>query len=98
MSAARGDPVSAVEVRHEQAVARTLEWADAAAERGQHATALEWLQTLEAIGDELSSEYQRKRQRWRRALVGERAARGRRSARRPVEETVLYSPKGGTLA
>jgi hypothetical protein len=82
MSAARGDTVSAVQARHEQAVARTLEWADAAAERGQHATALEWLQALEAIGDELSSEYQRKRHRWRRALVGERAA-----ARTPVGAT-----------
>jgi len=73
MSVGRGDTVSAVRARHEQAVARTLEWADEAAERGQHATALEWLQTLEAIGDELSSEYQHKRERWRRALPGERA-------------------------
>ena len=97
MSAARGDTVSAVQARHEQAVARTLEWADAAAERGQHATALEWLQTLEAIGDELSSEYQRKRHRWRQAwlVIARHENAGRRDA--PVEETVLYSPKGGAL-
>ncbi|HYB26159.1 MAG TPA: hypothetical protein VEF89_06075 [Solirubrobacteraceae bacterium] len=83
MSSGRGDTVSGLQARHEQAVARTLEWAEEAAERGQHATALEWLQTLETMGDELSSEYERKRERWRRALVGERAARERRSARRP---------------
>jgi hypothetical protein len=83
MSAAGGDTISAVQARHEQAVARTLEWADEAAERGQHATALEWLQTLEVMGDQLSSEYQRKRERWRRALLGQRAARERRSAGRP---------------
>jgi hypothetical protein len=88
VSSGRGDTVSAVQARHEQAVARTLEWADEAAERGQHATALEWLQTLEAIGDELSSEYRRKRERWRRALVIARHENaGRRDA--PVGETAL---------
>lgn len=67
--AAPGDPISALQARHEQTVARTLERADEAAERGQHATPLGWLQTLEAIGDELSSEYQSKREIWRRALL-----------------------------
>lgn len=67
MRAARGDPISALQARHEQTVARTLnartlERADEAAERGQHATPPGWLQTLEAIGDELSSEYQSKRE------------------------------------
>jgi hypothetical protein len=68
MSSARKD----VESRHERAVARTLERADEAAERGQHATALGWLQTIEAIGDHLSSDYQRKREEWRSALGTER--------------------------
>ena len=72
-------------------VARTLEWADEAAERGQHATALEWLQTLETI-DALSSEYRCKRERWRRALLGDCAARERRSTRRPVGENGSLEP------
>jgi hypothetical protein len=43
--------------RHEQAVARTLRWADELAESGDHRSALEWLRTLEVIGDPLSTEY-----------------------------------------
>jgi len=89
MSTTCSDTVSGAQARHVRAVARTLEWADQAAERGQHATALEWLQTVEAIGDELSSEYQSKRNRWRRALMADRAAQTAGSARRPIRETAL---------
>jgi hypothetical protein len=39
-----------VEPKHQQAVARTLRWADEAAERGDHFEALSWLSTLEAVG------------------------------------------------
>jgi hypothetical protein len=67
MSEVHDDKVSAAQARHRRAVARTLERADEAAERGDHITALGWLQTLQAIGDHLSSEYQRKRGEWRTA-------------------------------
>jgi hypothetical protein len=56
--------------RHEWAVARTLEWADDAAARGDHANALGWLGVLDTMGDQLSSEYRRKRENWRLALRG----------------------------
>ena len=54
--------------QHERAVAQTLEWADEAASRGDHARALEWLTVLEKIGEQLSGEYRRKRETWRLAL------------------------------
>jgi hypothetical protein len=37
------------EAKHLAAVARTLQWADEAAERGDHFDAVAWLETLEAI-------------------------------------------------
>lgn len=49
-------------------MAQTLEWADDAAARGDHGAALDWLNVIETIGQQLSSEYQRKRERWRLAL------------------------------
>ena len=39
------------------AVARSLQWADEAAERGDHSDALAWLHVIEAIGDELPDTY-----------------------------------------
>ncbi len=39
--------------KHAQAVANSLGEADQAADRGQYADALGWLQTLRAIGEEL---------------------------------------------
>lgn len=44
--------------RHRAAVARSLSWADEAAENGDHADALSWQRTIEAIGDQLTAEYQ----------------------------------------
>ena len=52
------------EARHAVAVARTLQWADEAAERGDHSDALAWLHVIEAIGDELPETYQTKRHAW----------------------------------
>ena len=46
------------------AVARSLQWADEAATRGDHSDALAWLHVIEAIGDELPETYQTKRQAW----------------------------------
>jgi hypothetical protein len=52
------------EIRHQAAVARTLHWADEAAERGDHDDAVAWLDTLEAIGDELPEAYEIRRESW----------------------------------
>ncbi len=54
---------------HRAAVAQTLSWARAAAARGDHADALAWLATLDAIGHPLSREDQYRRAAWRDALV-----------------------------
>ncbi len=56
------------DARHQHAVAQTLGRADDAAERGDHAVALGWLKVLDAIGEQLSSDYERKRESWRGAL------------------------------
>ena len=46
------------EANHLVEVARSLQWADEAAERGDHSDALTWLQVIEAIGDELPETHQ----------------------------------------
>jgi hypothetical protein len=56
--------------KHDRAVAQTLDWADEAAARGEHAEALAWLQTIEAVGDRLSDAYEQKRGHWQAALSG----------------------------
>src|ERR1039458_7426772 len=38
------------DVRHLEAVRRSLQWADEAAEHGDHANAIAWLRAVEAIG------------------------------------------------
>jgi len=52
------------ESKHLAAVARTLQWADEAAERGDHFDAIAWLETLEAIGDQLPEVYESRRGSW----------------------------------
>ena len=49
---------------HRTAVTTTLGWADAAAAREDFTDALAWLDTIEAIGDQLTPEYKAKRQAW----------------------------------
>jgi hypothetical protein len=56
--------------RHRAAVANTLSMADDAAARGDYRAALEWLATVEAIGDALPADYRSKRTAWR-AVQGE---------------------------
>src|SRR5664279_6134703 len=51
------------------AVASTLRWAQEAADRGDYADALEWVRTIEAIGDQLPPSYRTHRQAWRSALA-----------------------------
>ena len=60
--------------QHQAAVRRSLGWADAAARAGDHADALQWLDVVEAAGDELSAEYTAKRDAWRSALRAAGAA------------------------
>ncbi len=57
------------DAKHLAAVARTLQWADDSAERGDHFDALAWLDTLEAIGDELPEVYEIRRDSWSAQLA-----------------------------
>jgi hypothetical protein len=57
------------EAKHLAAVARTLQWADESAERGDHFDAIAWLETLEAIGDELPGDYEIRRDSWSAQLA-----------------------------
>ena len=73
------------EAKHLAAVARTLQWADESAERGDHFNAVAWLETLEAIGDELPGIYQVRRDSWSAQLaltraIDKTARRGKRAA------------------
>jgi hypothetical protein len=52
------------EAKHLAAVARTLQWADEAAERGDHFDAVAWLETLDAIGDQVPDVYESRRGSW----------------------------------
>ena len=65
MSAARPDPR---EDRHAAAVARSLQWADEAAERADWAGAIAWVDVVEACGDELPDDFRTRREVWLRAL------------------------------
>ena len=57
------------EAKHLAAVARTLQLADESAERGDHFDAIAWLETLEAIGDELPDVYEIRRDSWSAQLA-----------------------------
>lgn len=45
-------------------MARTLQWADGSAARGDYADALGWIQVVEAVDGGLSEEYVAKRDAW----------------------------------
>ena len=68
------------EAMHLAAVARTLQWADESAERGDHLDALAWLDTVEAIGDELPEVYGIRRDAWSAQLGASRGHRRNRPA------------------
>jgi hypothetical protein len=61
------------DVRHLAAVTRSLQWADDAAEDGDHAEAIAWLRVVEATGDELSVAYRIKLHAWVLALGADRS-------------------------
>ena len=64
MSAQPGQPLRGRRRSHMVAVARSLNWADASAARGDFGDALAWLRAVEATGDLLPEAYQAKRQLW----------------------------------
>ena len=70
--------------RHLAAVARTLQWADESAERGDHLDAIAWLKTLEAIGDKLPEVYEIRRDSWRAQLRRTRTLDNTRRENRAV--------------
>jgi hypothetical protein len=57
------EPYSPAE-RHLAAAAGSLRCADESARHGDYRDALGWLQVIEAVGDELPSEYLAKRREW----------------------------------
>ena len=61
--------------RHPAAVARTLAWADEAADRGDHHDALAWLAVIEAVDGSLPATYTAKRHAWRRARENQPSGR-----------------------
>ena len=81
---AAGTPICA---KHLAAVARTLQWADECADRGDLLDAIAWLGTLEAIGDEVPGVYAVRRDSWSAELARTRAkaAAARREAARGVK-------------
>lgn len=81
--------------RHEAAVASTLRLADEAAAGGDYQDALTWLVTLEAIGDQIPDEYERKREVWaraQRATVADEVSQTRADA---AEGSYLRCPRCG---
>jgi hypothetical protein len=69
MSGAPRDSYKDSDSRHLAAVARSLRWADEAAERGEYRDALGWLQAVEAAGEKLSDAYQARRNAWLVAIA-----------------------------
>jgi hypothetical protein len=62
--------------RHQAAVNNSLASAQDAADRGDYADALEWIRTLEAIGEQISPGYEAKRRVWEKRLRATGHARG----------------------
>ncbi|HZE18297.1 MAG TPA: hypothetical protein VE197_22840 [Mycobacterium sp.] len=60
-----------MEARHEQAVARALEFAEEAASRGDFTEPLASLRTLDDSGRRLPGEYLTKREEWRLAAAAD---------------------------
>ena len=57
------------EAKHLATVMRTLQWADESAERGDYCESLAWLDTVEAIGDELPEFHETRRDFWSAQLA-----------------------------
>ena len=74
MSAADLDPRDDSDRGHAAAIARSLRWADEAAERADWTDALGWVDAVEACGDELPDEFSAKRDAWLLALNEQRSS------------------------
>jgi ribosomal protein S27AE len=61
--------------RHRAAVTKTLGWAEHAAAEGDYATALAWLETIEAVDGEIPSGFDAKRRVWAQAARAATAER-----------------------
>jgi hypothetical protein len=72
MTTRRGNPYQDADARHRASVARSLRWADEAAERADFADALGWVRIVEVVDGALPDEYQTKRNGWRLALSSAR--------------------------
>lgn len=68
MSTGPGNPYQDADARHRASVARSLRWADEAAERADFADALGWARIVEVVDGTLPEEYQTKCNGWRLAL------------------------------
>lgn len=58
--------------RHAAAVVNTLKMADEAAKEQDYDEALNWLSTLEAIGERIPDHYEARRQAWSAKLADQR--------------------------
>ncbi|HTP20661.1 MAG TPA: hypothetical protein VMJ65_13710 [Solirubrobacteraceae bacterium] len=63
------------EAQHAAIIARTLRWADDAADRRDYVEAVRWVETVSALGEDLADEYKRKHARWLNAIERERRSR-----------------------
>jgi hypothetical protein len=54
--------------RHQTAVARSLSWAQAAADAGDYRDALDWLDTVSRVVPELPPGWDARRREWEHAL------------------------------
>lgn len=77
MSRDESERVADFEAKHAAIIARTLAWADQAAERHDYAQAAHWVETVRDLGHELPKEYEAKHQTWLTAM-DERRPRGDR--------------------
>ncbi len=82
------------EAKHLAALARTLQWANESAERGDYFDALAWLDTVEAIGDELPEVYEIRRDSWSTQLG---ASLGDRRTRPPPQWSTQSSEPNRTV-
>ena len=62
------------EARHAAIIGRTLGWADDAAARRDYVRAVQWVETVRSLGQDLPDEYKAKRAAWLSAIDRERPA------------------------
>jgi hypothetical protein len=68
MSADETGQTTDFEAKHAAIIARTLRWADEAAERRDYVQAVRWVETVRGLGHGLPDEYEAKRQTWLGAM------------------------------